>query len=690
MKKEIYDAKTDPAFQDAYIDAEEWRERECSKGRKIPYLYVHGGFREKGVKFVFCFPEKESFRGRFYQYLSPFPGPDEEVASLNKTGEDDQIAFCLENGAYFVESNMGSKQMFGGSSEPHLVWKASAAVAEYSRIKAMELYGCGRPYGYVHGGSGGAYKTLACIENTNAWDGAVPYVIGCPVSLPNTITLHAQGQRTLRRVFAKIVDALDAGGSGNMYEGLTEEETFMLREITAMGFPPQAWFLEAEGMINDGSLPVQIPHVKSGDPEFFEDFWKIPGYLGTDPSGMAVKDRLQFDGKVKSVHIPGTPVDENVVNELNGVDDAWKKMMTDGRDGYIELESIPEGELYLNGVTIEITSGKSAGKRLVLGGIRGNCLMIGMCYGMDDLETVLGNICPGDAIHLDNSDYIAIQSYYRHQVPDDLSFHAWDQFRDSDGRPNIPQRPHVMGYDLTGTGTVQDGCIQGKVIVIQSLMDESTCPWCADWYREKVREAKGNEDDFRVYYMERCMHGNVSWLENNMVTNYLGAMYQSLLDISDWVERGIEPRMSSVYTLEEGQIYVRENAAERKGLQPTVKLSANGAPCVHVKVGETVHFTAEVQIPEGAGEITAVDYDFVSDNTLSMEKKELHVFEHKGEFVRTRSGDISGASSEISHVYDKPGMYFASVRVKEERNGDAGNRFTQIKNIARARVIVEA
>ena len=29
---------------------------------------------------------------------------------------------------------------------------------------------------------------------------------------------------------------------------------------------------------------------------------------------------------------------------------------------------------------------------------------------------------------MDNSDYIAIQSYYRHQVPADLSFHAWDQF----------------------------------------------------------------------------------------------------------------------------------------------------------------------------------------------------------------------------------------------------------------------
>ena len=43
-----------------------------------------------------------------------------------------------------------------------------------------------------------------------------------------------------------------------------------------------------------------------------------------------------------------------------------------------------------------------------------------------------------------------------------------------------------MGYSFTGTGTVQDGQIQGKVIVSQCLMDESTTPWCGDWYRQTV------------------------------------------------------------------------------------------------------------------------------------------------------------------------------------------------------------
>ncbi|AJG98237.1 hypothetical protein LF65_01632 [Clostridium beijerinckii] len=688
--KEIYDAKKDLDYKDPYVDIEEWRERVLSDGTTIPYLYVHGGFANKGVKFVLCFPKQDEFKGRFFQYLSPFPGPDEEVASLDKTGEDDKIAFCLQNGAYFVESNMGSKHMFGGSSERGLVWKSSAAVAEYSRIKAMKIYGCERPYGYVHGGSGGGYKTMACIENTCAWDGAVPYVIGSPVSLPNTITLHAQGQRVLRNVFGKIVDSLDAGGSGNMYEGLTEDESFMLKEITAMGFPPRAWYLEAEGVINDGSLPVLTPGVKASDPQYFKDFWEIPGYLGSDSESNAVRDRLKFSGVVKSVHIPGSKNKNGEVGGLNGVDDAWKKMLTDGNDAWIELEAVPQGDdLYLNGVNIHFETGAAKGKQLALGSIQGNCLLIGMSFGISDIASVLSEVQPGDKVVLDNSDYIAIQSYYRHQVPQDQDFHAWDQFRDEEGNPTIPQRPNVMGYSLTGTGTVQDGDLQGKVIVIQSLMDESTCPWCADWYRKKVIEKMGDERNFRLYYMDRCMHGDASWLENNMVTNYLGALRQALLDLSNWVERGIEPCKSTVYTLSDGQIYPAATASERKGLQPVVTMLANGNTCAHVKAGETVKFTVMVEVPEGAGKVTAVDYDFVSDNSLSMEKKELTVFQIKGTFEHVINGQIHGAVSEMTHIYKEPGTYFASVRVKSNRVGDASNVFTQVKNIARVRVIVE-
>ncbi|MDO5424177.1 MAG: hypothetical protein Q4F41_10660 [Eubacteriales bacterium] len=691
-EKIMYDPAQDADFQDPYVDAEEWRERSLPDGRTVSFCYIHGGFAKKGVKFLFCMPEKAAFRGRFYQYLSPFPGPDEELASLSRKGEDDKIAFCLEHGAYYVESNMGSKAMFGPKPEPQLVWKSSAAVAEYSRIKAMELYGCGRPYGYVYGGSGGGYKTMACIENTRAWDGAVPFVIGSPVSLPNTITMHVQGQRCLRKAFGKIVDALDVGGSGNPYEDLTEDEAFMLRELTNMGYPPITWFLEAEGKIDDGSLPVLLPDVKAADPAYFRDFWEVPGYLGADETSSAVRDRLQFHGIVKSVHLPGEPLPKEETDSRNGVDDAWKKLLADGNGAWIELEELPAGEdLYLKGTTITCETGAAAGKQLLLGemkrnpGTPGGYLTIGMCYGLDDLPGVLGKIQKGDQVFLDNSDYIAVQSYYRHQVPADLAFHAWDQFRDADGKPTLPQREKVMGYGYNGTGTIQDGNIQGKVIVIQALMDESTCPWCGDWYRRKVKAAKGSEEDFRIYYMDHCIHGDESGIESTMLVNYQGALKQALLDLGDWVEHGKLPLETSHYQVNGGQISMTGSAGERKGIQPVPVLKANGETCVRVRVGEPVVFTAEAEVPDNAGEITLMDFAFGDQEPLSG----TETFRIKGTFETFQKNGRNGAVSTVTHTYEQLGVYFAAVKVQSQRTGCASDVYTQVKNLARARVIAE-
>ncbi len=683
IKKEIYHALLDETMQDSYIDADEQRLRVLPDGTELPYRYVHGGFRQNKIKFIVCLPPKKDYRGRFFQYLSPFPGPDEEVASLGKTGADDKIAFCLANGAYYVESNMGSSQMFGGAPNPSMVYKASAAAAEFSRKIAMEYYGCSRPYGYVHGGSGGGYKTMACIENTDAFDGAVPYVIGSPMSLPNTITMHAQGQRVLRNAFPKILDAVDAGGSGDPYENLNAEEAAMLEELTKMGFPPIAWFPEAWGIVNDGSLPVLTPGVKGADPSYFTEFWTVPGYEGADPASGAVRDRLQFQGVVKAVHSGKNLAGEN----LNNADDAWKKMLGSSEGAWIALEEIPQGEdLYLKGVNITITSGPAAGTVMLLDRLipapesKSGLLTVGMCYGMADIASVISSIRPGDTLTLDNSDYIAIQSYYRHQVPSDTSFHAWDQFRKADGTPSIPQRPFVMGPGFCGTGTVQDGQIQGKVLQIQALADESTCPWCGDWYRRKVAQA-GNAENHRIYYMERCMHGDLSNLENNMVTNYVGALQQALLDLSDWVERGIEPKASTVYTMKDNQVLVPERAEDRKGLQCTVQLTANGSACAHVKAGEPVRLHAEIQIPADIGTVTEVCFRFDEEKVFPAENPfpQAHPFTLTGE----------GAEAEITHTYLEKGTFFASVRVKAHRTGNAATPFAQVRNLARARIVVE-
>ena len=689
MAKEIYHALEDPDYQDVYVDVDETRTRDNPNGGTLTYRYVHGGFPGKSVKFSLCFPEKDKYTGRFFHYLCPFPGPDEEMASLTRTGQNDHIAFALENGAYFIESNMGSAQQFGGSPEPRRVWKASAAVAEFSRKLAKEMYETEqRPVGIVYGGSGGGYKTMACIENTDAWEGAVPFVIGSPASLPNTITMRVQGQRALRHAFGKIIDNIDAGGCGDMYAGLTDDEAAMLREITAMGEPPLSWYVVAAGRIDPGSLPVLTPGVKAADPNYFKDYWTVPGYEGADPNSGAARDRFVLRAHVVACGVSDdAKEDGGLPTGGNGVDDAWKKQLASSGGAWLEIDAQPANpDQYMDGTNITFPGTAAEGKTLLLSTLTrepetGRSLItFGAAYGADKASDVMALLKPGDAVLLDNSDYVAVQSYYRHQVPEELDFHAWDQFRNPDGTPKTPQRP-FMGKGFTGTGTVQDGQIQGKVLQIQALVDESTCPWCAHWYRDQVIKS-GKIDDMRTYFFQRCMHGDSTAMGNSMVVNYLGGLYQALLDVSNWIMTGKAPLDTTKYTCVDNQVAVEPDASKRCGMQAGIVLTANGEKCLHVKAGEAFTLRAEATLPENAGAVVAMDYDFHDDRNIPAATP---VFDVKGTFTPTEKGAVS----ELTRHYDVPGTYFAAARVATQREGRTDDLFTRVLNLDRVRVIVE-
>lgn len=676
-QKKIYDAKTDPQFQSPVIDMNEERSRELLGGDVITYHYIHGYFEGTNLKFLYCFPQKDAYQRRFFQHLSPFPGPDEELAALDKTGEDDFIAFALIHGGAYVESNMASAAVFGSNPDPTIIYRTSAAVAEYCRTVAQELYGPHRVYGYVFGGSGGGYKTMSCIENTNAFDGAVPFVIGSPVSLPNCLTVLAHGARLLRNCWGKIVDALEPGGSGDPYEELNEEEAAALREITLMGFPPRMCFTYAG--TDDGSLPVLTPGVKEMDPDYFTDYWTKPGYLGTAPNSSAVRDRICMRTRVVSAGIPEKQAEQQGADGRNGTDDAWQKMLTDGSAAYIEVEQVPQGEnLFLRGVDIHFESGAAKGKTLRLGSIQGKWLIPGASYGMDDLEEVIRSLRPGDEVFLDNSDYIAIQTYHRHQVPADSSFHAFDQYRNPDGTPAIPQRPKVISYGFTagGCGSVQDGQVQGKVIIMNNLMD-GDFPWQADWYRRKIEEVKGeNASDWvRLWYNDNAPHGDVSDTgENLRMVSYLGMLRQALVDLAAWVEKGVVPPENTGYKLVDNQVELEASAQARHGIQPVVELFADGVKCAHVKAGCSVHFYAEVDIPTGGGCLEQAEWSFEGEQDYPYEG-----------IVQEQQAQRAVLTAE--HTFTAPGTYFPVVRVTTNRN--RGDGYTRLRNLCRVRVIVE-
>lgn len=689
-RMERYHAQSDPYFSKPYIDEEADRVRQLGDGQEVAFHYVHGGFEGTDVKFSFCFPEKERYEGRFYQYLSPFPGPEEEKASLPVTGPDDKIGFCLTHGAYYVETNMGSKAIFTNSDVPQMTAHSSAAAAEFSRQKAAELYGYAhRPYGYVYGGSGGAYRTIACIENTDTYDGAVPYVVGSPYAIPNCQTTRAYAERILRNKIPQIIDAVDAGGSGDPYAGLNEEEAAALREATLFGYPLKSWFSSAD--LNDGALPVLAPGIKQMDPEYFEDYWKVPGYLGADPNGNAARARICREVEIKAVFTPEGELlekdpGEKAIDTRNGVDNAWKKMIREGcstdAQPWLELSWLPEGEHpYLKGLTAEFITGEAAGMTIDVDRIEDGRMYFKEGFMRSSVSEALKLAKPGDTVKLDNSDYIAVQTYHRHQVPTP-DYKAWDQFRDAQGKPLYPQQKMLLGPGFCGNGPgcEQNGQVEAKVIIVAALMDEQAYPWQADWYRRKIASVKGGDDSeyIRLWYFDNVLHGDTTESANELrVTTYLAGLDQALVDLADWVEKGKTPLPSTHYQADGGHVIVPERARERGGLQAVPVLTANGSKCAHVKAGEPVIFEVTAEVPKGAGKLTSVAWSLDGDST----------FARAGEWELSEDGRRGKAAA--SYTYDQPGTYFGVVRVTSERTGDKAQLFTQIRNIDRVRVVVE-
>jgi hypothetical protein len=108
------------------------------------------------------------------------------------------------------------------------------------------------------------------------------------MAIPNMFTVRMHAQRVLRHRFDQIVDALEPGGSGDMYEGLDPEEREALTEVTRMGFPPRSWF--GHRTMGMHAFPVLYGGVRMADPSYFDDFWTVEGYLGHTPPPSLQRD----------------------------------------------------------------------------------------------------------------------------------------------------------------------------------------------------------------------------------------------------------------------------------------------------------------------------------------------------------------------------------------------------------------
>ncbi len=665
-------ARLEAPFDRPAIDRDELRDA------PLPHRYLHGAFEGTGARFSFYFPPKESYEGRFYHYLSPMPFP--ETALQEGKGAGDLISFAIHSGAFIVESNQGGFPIPGD-----VLLATNIAVAKLAKAVAQDIYGAHRTHGYVFGGSGGGFKTMSCVENSEGvWAGSVPFVIGTPISIPCNFTVRAHALRILKDRFPQIVDAVDPGSGKDMYDGLAVEERDALGEATRLGFPPEVWSMR--DLAGYGALPVLAPSVGQMDPTYYADFWTKPGYLGSDPNGSAARARVQLRTRITEVIRPKPKASANAAS--SGVDEAWKSLEAfDGaKTGFgLRLAAVPKPDADLVGSYILFATGAATGKRLPYGSIAGDLYTPGTSFDKGEGMSFLDGIQAGDEVVIDNSDFLALQTFHRHQLPPFGEYPVYDAlFREADGTPKYPQRPMLVGPIVCagGAGSLQSGKHDGKMIVVAARMDESALPWNADWYRQLVAKVHGPdyEDSFRLWYHDHAVHGDDGKpVEPRRLVTYMGALQQALRDVAAWAERGVEPPASTRYEIVGGQVACPREAYLRKGVQPTVLLTANGGERAEVAVGEPVRLRAELEAPPHAGGLVDAAWDFEGEGAYA----------DAATLVLSGAGDAR-ATVEATHAFAKPGTYFAALRATAKRHGTAPDPFCRVDELARVRVVVKA
>jgi len=171
------------------------------------------------------------------------------------------------------------------------------------------------------------------------------------------------------------------------------------------------------------------------------------------------------------------------------------------------------------------------------------------------------------------------------------------------------------------------------------------------------------------------LHGDVEKQEfPDQTVPYLGALQQALRDVAVWVETGRAPPESSWYRIEDARVILADDAAERKGVQPLVRLAANGAQRAEVDVAEPVVLSAMIEAPPGAGKIVSASWDF------------------DGAGIFNSDALIGAAAERVSvdttHAYEKAGTYFPTLRVVLQREGRDASLYANIVNLGQARVVV--
>jgi len=679
---------TDDFFGAPYIDVDEER------AEPTPHRHVHGGFEGTSTRFTFYIPPEGVYEGRLYQPLEGGNAGHEDINAGALGAALGRVDMIFRLGGYVVESNMGHigdvMDPKAGADPTIYGWRAAAESARVSKLVAEQLLGSAPKYSYVFGGSGGARRSPLCLAYApDVWDAALPYM-GDAMDGEHGDFRQLRGgganfssmfnvQRLLGTKVLDVVDAMSPGGSKNPFAGLNTHEREELTSLYRIGFPRGDENMIAQPMGQIWLWSSMAERLQRDYPAYWDAFWSKPGHVGHDQPEVLQRDLIDTRATVvrpllaKDI-LEGSEFQSleyaqlrGMVNIFANMFDMWDKPMV------IELDHIPPG--YLLGAGVRAVTGEAAGRQLYCINGVGNFVL---CDGEGEASNArFDGILPGDEIQLDNRAFLAFCYYYRHHL---LPSSEWDFLR-LDGEPIYPQYelPEMSPF----MGTVHSGAYEGKLMWVHHTHDSSLWPSQGIGMKDNVERvcgAKAAAEKFRLRWTENAEHGPPAMMaphgsraSNTWLIDPGPAIEQSLVDLADWVEKGIEP-VDSAFEYRDGMVSLPGSADERRGIQPVVSVTANGSSRANVAVGEQVTLEVHGEVLPASGTIIAVAWDFDGTGT--------YPFHHEID------GTESAVTVSTAHAYDRPGTYFATALVESHRDGDVSAADRRIPNLAAARIVV--
>jgi hypothetical protein len=682
---------TDGFFGAPYID------EDTELDTPVPHRMIHGGFEGTATRFRFHFPPKDSgYEGRMFNPLSGANGGTEDFFASAFGEAICGLSSCLRLGGYMVQSNqghIGDELDPKGGKDPTLYgWRGSAEAARFSKYVAEQIYGQPPHHSYVFGGSGGARRSPLCLAYApDVWDAALPFM-GDAVDgehgdfrSPRTVAQHFCSMFNVQRILGDkifdVIDAMSPGGSGDPFAGLDTHQREELATLYRLGYPRgDEWVIaQPTGVIWFWSSYAE--RIQRDYPEYWEAFWTKPGHVGFDQPELVKHDLIDVRATVSRVLTAQDVVDDPAFAAPNhrALRGFVQDMAQASAAGFslpllIEVKGIPER--YRLGTGVRVTSGQAAGRQLY-------CLSSAGDFFLCDGEGEASNqrftgVLAGDEVHIDNHAFLAFCYYHRHHLSRAEVDYSSLRVDDNAIFPQyeIPEMSPLMG-------TVHTGQFPGKMMWVHHTHDASLWPSQGVGMKNNVERERGPEEakqHFRLRWADNAEHVPAAFVPNmpNRASNtwlidYCPVIEQSLADLAAWVEEGIEPADTAFQYLD-GKITLPSTAAERGGIQPVVSVTANGASRIEVAVGEEFTVQVDAEVPNGAGAIIGVKWDFDGSGS--------YPFAH----------DVDGTNAKVAlsttHAFDRPGTYFVTALVESHRDGDVKAVARRIPNLASARVVV--